>query len=150
MPCREKTCTSVTYSTLACAVLGFSRQACAGFLTKDAPKKIIADSTTAKLVVTIPKTVDQTANKLRSIAALCGGDKHRDEAKEDNGLLSVSWMSADTVSYIIRLQPVDLSTDATVYMNAKVGCQQRGYPKVLDEWFTQSTDRCIPEIMRDA
>lgn len=151
MPFREKTMRpSITCSFLACAAFAFTGQAYAGFLTKDVPKKIIADSTTAKLVVTVPKALDQTANKLRSMATLCGGDKRRDEATEDNGLLIVSWMSADTVSYIIRLQPVESSTEVTVYMNANVGRQQRGWPKVLDEWFSQGTDRCIPEIMRDA
>lgn len=141
---------SITLSTLACAIFAFSGQACAGFLTKDVPKKIIADSTTAKLVVIVPKALDQTANKLRSMATLCGGDKKRDEGTENNGLLIVSWMSADTVSYIVRLQPVESSTEVTVYMNANVGRQQRAWPKVLDEWFTEGTDRCILEIMRDA
>ena len=142
--------TSISCSILACAAFAFSGQAYAGFLTKDVPKKIIADSTTAKLVITVPKTLDQIANKLRSMATLCGGDKRRDEATEDNGLLIVSWMSANTVSYIIRLQPIESSTEVAVYMNANVGRQQRGWPKVLDEWLTQGTDRCIPEIMRDA
>lgn len=100
-------------------------------------------------VRSVPSALDKTADKLRSVVAMCGGYKRRDEAAEDNGMLIVSWMSADTVSYIIRLRQTESPTELTVYMNANVSRQQRGWPKVLNEWFTQGTDRCIPAIMRD-
>jgi hypothetical protein len=135
---------------LACGTLSISGIASAGFFTKDVPKNIIADPETAKWSVTIDRNVDQVANKLRSMATQCGGDHRRDESFNGEEMLVVTWMSADTVVYIQRLRPVQRGTEMVVYMNSNVSRQQRGWPKIVDEWFKLDASRCIPEIMRDA
>jgi hypothetical protein len=137
-------------SAVACGAIFFSSHASAGFFTKDVPKNIIADASTVRLSVTVVKEIDEVASKLRSVSAQCGGDNRRDEAVYAEGLLVVSWMSPDTVSYILSLHPVESATEITVYMNSNVSRQKRGWPKIFEEWFTLDTNRCIPEIMRDA
>lgn len=135
---------------LACGTLSMSGMTLAGFSTKDVPKNIIADAATAKWNVTIDRNVEQVANKLRSMATQCRGDHRRDESADGDSLLVVTWMSADTVLYIQRLRPVERGTEMVVYMNSNVSRQQRGWPKIVDEWFKLDSIRCIPEIMRDA
>jgi len=138
-----------TFAGMAGALL-LSGHTNAGLFTKDVPKDIIANRSTASLTVTVDKPVDEVMGKLRSIATQCGGDHRRDEAADGDGQLIVTWLSGDTVAYIQRLRPVQSGTEMVIYMNSNVSRQQRGWPKVIDEWFKQGTGRCIPEIMRDA